>query len=184
VRLKEYEPGKSDGYVRGLDRESTLFFFINFPEETLVGDLLKLFAKHGRVGEVFIPQKLNTWGCRFGFVKFREVKNVGELERMLADIWLGSFKLRVDLSLFAKGSTSVPAKQPVVRTSQGRKEVQPDVSYKNVLVNNLSIEKQGDVLKQKLVEEGRKELVRDIDPHFFSSSEGEFCWKVDKWRGG
>jgi hypothetical protein len=54
-----------------------------------------------------------------------------------------------------------------VRTSQGRKEVQPDVSYKNVLVNNLSIEKQGDVLKQKLVEEGRKELVRDIDPHFF-----------------
>jgi hypothetical protein len=133
----------------------------------LVGDLFKLFAKHGRVGEVFIPQKLNKWGCRFDFVKFREVKNVGELERMLADIWLGSFKLRVDLSLFAKGSTSVPAKQPVVRTSQGRKEVQPDVSYKNVLVNNLSIEKQGDVLKQKLVEEGRKELVRDIDPHFF-----------------
>jgi hypothetical protein len=72
----------------------------------------------------------------------------------------------------------------VARTSQGRKEVQPNVSYKNVLVNNLSIKKQGDVLKQKLVEEGRKELVRDIDPHFFSSSEGEFCWKVGKWRGG
>ncbi|MCI19841.1 RNA recognition motif, partial [Trifolium medium] len=39
----------------------------------------KVFAKFGRVGEVYIPNKVDKWGRRFGFVKFLEVKNAEEL---------------------------------------------------------------------------------------------------------
>jgi hypothetical protein len=81
VRLTEFDPSRSDGYVRRLDREAISFFFTNFPEEVLGGDLWKMFARFGRVGEVYIPQKLNKWGCRFGFVKYMEVKDVSVLER-------------------------------------------------------------------------------------------------------
>ncbi|GAU41064.1 hypothetical protein TSUD_284340 [Trifolium subterraneum] len=141
VRLTEYEPDRSDDYVRRLDREATSFFFTNFPEDALAGNLWKLFAKYGRVGEVYIPQKLNKWGCRFGFVKYREVKNTVELERRLGEVWMGTFKLRVNLSRFAKGSSSNQPKQVTDRTSHGNKEkmVQPGISFKTAVTKNTEV---------------------------------------------
>ncbi|MCI78414.1 hypothetical protein A2U01_0099684, partial [Trifolium medium] len=41
---------------------------------------------------------------RFGFVKFRDVKDARELLDLISNIWLGSFKLRVNLSHFEKGA--------------------------------------------------------------------------------
>jgi hypothetical protein len=41
------------------------------------------FARFGRVGEVYIPNKVDKQGKRFGFVKFREVRDEVELLRML-----------------------------------------------------------------------------------------------------
>jgi len=41
-------------------------------------DLRRLFVSFGKVEEVFIPNKLDRWGKRFGFVKFKEV--VDEVE--------------------------------------------------------------------------------------------------------
>jgi hypothetical protein len=142
VRLTEFDPSRSDGYVRRLDREAISFFFTNFLEEVLGGDLWKMFARFGRVGEVYIPQKLNKWGCRFGFVKYMEVKDVSVLERKLSDLWMGSFKLQVNISRFAKRSSSSQQQQqqpvhhhPDGRLSLGFKEtqVQPGRSYKTVL---------------------------------------------------
>ncbi|MCH80358.1 RNA recognition motif [Trifolium medium] len=137
VRLTEFESERSDGYVRRLDKEATSFFFTNFSEEALAGDLWKKFARFGRVGEVYIPQKLTKWGCRFGFVKYKEVKNVVELERSLGDVWMGTFKLRINLSRFAKGSSSNQSTQVGDRTSPGRNEVevQPGISFRTALVN-------------------------------------------------
>ncbi|MCI71271.1 hypothetical protein A2U01_0092534, partial [Trifolium medium] len=50
-------------------------------------DLWTLYAKHGRVGEVYIPLKRDKRGNRFGFVKFKEVKDVEALSKRLADLW-------------------------------------------------------------------------------------------------
>jgi hypothetical protein len=159
VRLTEYEPGRSDGYVRRLDREATSFFFTNFPEEALADDLWKMFARFGRVGEVYIPQKLNKWGCRFGFVKYMEVKDVGELERCLGDIWMGTFKLRVNISRFAKGSTSNQQKQPGehVRLELKAKQVQQGLSFKTVLENNVPVQKSKENVSAKAMGESTRE---------------------------
>jgi hypothetical protein len=56
--------------------------------------------KYGRVREVYIPKKLDKRGCRFGFVKFLEVKDVDELCDNLQEVWLGSFKLFVNRPRF------------------------------------------------------------------------------------
>jgi hypothetical protein len=66
-------------------------------------DLWGLFNKFGRVGEVYIPNKLDKKGQRFGFVKFKEVSNAKELEGRLGDVWWDSFKLRINLSRFNRG---------------------------------------------------------------------------------
>ncbi|WJX66216.1 hypothetical protein P8452_50795 [Trifolium repens] len=65
-------------------------------------ELWSLFAKHGRVGEVYMPKKRDKWGNRFGFVKFKEVKSVEALSSRLEDVWVGTYKLRINLSKFGR----------------------------------------------------------------------------------
>jgi RNA recognition motif-containing protein len=66
-------------------------------------ELWSAFAHFGRVGDVYIPKKLDKQGRKFGFVKYREVRDARELLVRLEDIWIRTFKLRVNLSRFAKG---------------------------------------------------------------------------------
>ena len=63
-------------YFHNLDQTTTSFLFKNFSDEVRTAELWKTFSWFGRVGEVFIPKKLNRWGRRFGFAKFIDVENV------------------------------------------------------------------------------------------------------------
>jgi RNA recognition motif-containing protein len=104
VRLTEFNRERFSGFVRRLNNEAITYFFTNFPEETMVVDLWRVFAKYGRVGEVYVPNKVDKWGWRFGFAKFLEVQNVEELSSKLEEVWCGSFKLKVNLSRFGRNS--------------------------------------------------------------------------------
>lgn len=58
-----------------LDTTTIPFFFTRIPNEANTTDIWSVFAKYGQVVEVFIPNKLDKWGKRFGFVKFKDVGN-------------------------------------------------------------------------------------------------------------
>jgi hypothetical protein len=124
VRLSEYDSGRGDSFVRKLNREATSFFFTQFSEDTLVVDLWRVFAKFGRVGEVYVPKKLDKWGRRFGFVKYLEVKNVEELSLKLEDVWVGSNKLRINLSFFGRDGKQTSTKNPKTGEEGKRKPVE------------------------------------------------------------
>jgi hypothetical protein len=79
------------GYVHRLDQVATSCFFTNFSEDVKEVDLWPRFARYGRVGEVYIPNKVDKEGRQFGFVKCRDVKDATELLRSISDIWFGSF---------------------------------------------------------------------------------------------
>jgi RNA recognition motif-containing protein len=103
----KYGEGSSGakGYLHRLEQVATSFFFTNFPKEVKEADLWKRFAHFGRVGDVYIPKKVNKQGRRFGFVKYRDLKDAveaTELLRCIYDIWFGSFKLRVNRSKFER----------------------------------------------------------------------------------
>jgi hypothetical protein len=120
-----------------LDQETTSFFFTNVPEEAQVVELWSLFAKHGRVGEVYIPKKRDKWGNRFGFVKYKEVKSVEALSSRLEDVWVGTYKLRVNLSRFSRKKTPTTVdsgKKPTQHgvTEESSKRPQP---FKQALLN-------------------------------------------------
>jgi RNA recognition motif-containing protein len=97
---------KGRGFVHHLDRITTSFFFTNFPLDVKVMELWGLFNKFGKVGEVYIPNKLDKKGQRFGFVKFKEVTDAKELEGRLENVWWESYKLRINLSRFNRGVKS------------------------------------------------------------------------------
>jgi hypothetical protein len=64
------------------------------------------------VGEVYVPNKVDVRGRRFGFAKFLEVKNVEELSKSLEEVWCGTYKLRVNLSRFGRTTNKKPEVQP------------------------------------------------------------------------
>lgn len=80
---KDPESGGPEVVKRGgfchLDNSLSSFFFTKISKKAKTADLRKLFLSFGEVGEVFIPKKLDKWGNRFGFVKFKNVKDEGDL---------------------------------------------------------------------------------------------------------
>ncbi|KAK2426552.1 hypothetical protein QL285_025211 [Trifolium repens] len=118
---------KRRGYVYKVDKNSISFFVSNFPDEFNVGDLWKIFAHYGSVGDVYIPNKVDKWGKKFAFVKFKEVKEVDELSRRLEDVWSGTFKLRVNKARFGRNEQS----SRVTVTAEARSERGPESSNEN-----------------------------------------------------
>ncbi|MCI07766.1 RNA-binding protein 25-like, partial [Trifolium medium] len=86
------------------DGEVTTFYFTNFPDYLTVHDLWERFAGIWRVDEVYIPQKLDRRGKRFGFVRFWEVQNVDGILRKLEDIWFETYKIRANLAMHQRDS--------------------------------------------------------------------------------
>lgn len=60
----------------------------------------KVFLRWDRVIDVCIPQTRDKFGKRFGFVRFLEVKHPKALEEQLDSVWIGTYKLRVNIPAF------------------------------------------------------------------------------------
>ncbi|MCH79256.1 RNA recognition motif [Trifolium medium] len=119
--------GSHRGYIHNVDQTPVSFFITNFPEDSSTEDLWKAFARYGRVGDVYIPSKVDKWGRRFAFMKFREARDVGELSNAMKEVWLGSFKLRTNKSRFAGRSFKSALVEARVRqgvTVKGNKAVE------------------------------------------------------------
>lgn len=121
------------GY-RHLDSTTTPFFFSNIPDGALTTDLWRMF----------IPNKLDRWGHRFGFVKFLEVKDEEALGARLEDVWLRNTHLKVNMARFGRESSKMEVlkKKEVVGGSSAGPSVLPGKTYKTVVRRNIvSIQK-------------------------------------------
>ncbi|KAK2442363.1 zinc finger CCCH domain-containing protein [Trifolium repens] len=141
---------KGKGFVHHLDRITTSFFFTNFPVEVKTMELWGLFNKFGKVGEVYIPNKLDKKGHRFGFVKFKEVTNAKALESRLDNVWWESYKLRINLSRFNRGAKE--ASYPSIQ-SGGEKTLN---TMKGVGQHEVTLVEKGRSFKNALTMEGCK----------------------------
>jgi hypothetical protein len=78
-------------------------------------------------------------GKRFGFVKFREVGDEKELLRRISNIWIDSFRIRINLSKFSRRSdvSQREGKQVPVVSADGKTRggsFKDDRSFKSVLI--------------------------------------------------
>jgi RNA recognition motif-containing protein len=128
------------GYLHRLEQQATTFLFSNFPNGIKGVDLWHRFGRFGKVGDVYIPKRVDKQGRRFGFVKYREVTDATELLRSISDIWFGSFKLRVNRSKFGKyHKPHVNEPQPgVVRSKHNF--IQKGRSFKGALSDTITEE--------------------------------------------
>jgi hypothetical protein len=101
---------ESIGYRNNVGR-TTSFFITNFPTETTSTELWKIFSRYWKVGEVYIPAKLDKAGRKFGFVRFEDVENYQYLLSKIEETWIGTYKIRANLPKFKRGEGQKVAKK-------------------------------------------------------------------------
>ena len=79
----------------------TKFFISNLPKGCTPWDVRYVFEVFGEVASAYIARKYDKFGCRFGFISFKSVKDVKALELRLDGVKMGSNKLRVNIAKFA-----------------------------------------------------------------------------------
>lgn len=105
--------GLSDRRVLNEQQQVFSYYFTIFHANLSLGELNMVFMKWGKVVDLFIPTKRNKQGKQFGFVRFMNVVSPMELEKRLDQIWIGSFKIKVNFMKFG-------------RRSEGKKEQRSD----------------------------------------------------------
>ncbi|CAL0306408.1 unnamed protein product [Lupinus luteus] len=83
-------------------RDSTTFFFTNFPTDHDAKEMWEIFQKWGKVVDVVIPSRLDKYGKKFGFVRFQGVQNSKQMVQKLDRIWIGLHKIWVNLPKFQR----------------------------------------------------------------------------------
>lgn len=87
---------------------SISFFFSNFPDSHGMEEMWKIFHSWGRVNDIYISPRRDKSGRRFGFVDFVDVNQPKVLEAKLDAIWIGTYKLRVNIPRFDSGAVKRP----------------------------------------------------------------------------
>lgn len=83
----------------------TTLFFTHFPEDFSEKNMWGVFAKWGKVVDIFIPGKRNKEGRRFGFVRMVGVDDPAGLARRMDQTFIGNMKLFVNVPRFEKGAS-------------------------------------------------------------------------------
>jgi hypothetical protein len=167
------------GYIHNVDQSSISFFVTNLPDECTMEDLWNVFGRFRRLGDVYIPKKVDKWGRRFAFVKFREEKDEEELCRRLEDVWLGSFKLRVNRSRFSRREEvrekEEGARKEVLMEGEGSKPL--TTSFKAALLRTSTSQEETGVRRNGGVVE-RECLEVEVDGSVLKELEESFVGKL------
>ncbi|KAK7274721.1 hypothetical protein RIF29_15818 [Crotalaria pallida] len=135
------------------------FYFTNFPNEVGSGDLWRTFNRWGKVMDVFIPSKKNKAGKSFGFVRFKDIKNVAELEGKLAQIRWGTQKIMLNVSKFrrheGRSNEKLSIRKETSATTNGEERREGRRSYADVLKKNVD---DPSTLNEQLSAEGIKTI--------------------------
>lgn len=86
----------------GTEKEQVTFYFRNFPDHCSEEDLRRNFEPVGRVEDIFLPEKRDKMGKRFGFVRFRQIEEPGRILERLNKVWIGSYIIRAFLPRFER----------------------------------------------------------------------------------
>ncbi|CAI9296619.1 unnamed protein product [Lactuca saligna] len=85
-------------------KNTVSFYFTNIPPDHNEPELWETFKKFGKIVDIFIARKKKKANQRFGLVRYLGIENVKIFEVKLNKIWLGFFKLRVNLARSQKRS--------------------------------------------------------------------------------
>lgn len=81
----------------------TSFYFTRFPEKVTEVELWNHFSRWGEVKEIFIPNRKNKEGSRYGFVRLKGVADKRRVERDMDNSFIRGVKLHVNIPKYGRG---------------------------------------------------------------------------------
>lgn len=106
------------GYNVAVDNITTSFYFSDFPDDWKVSDMWKSFRPFGTIVDVFVPTKRDKNGRRFGFVRYKGIRDTESLENSLKALWIGEQNIFIKLARFRRPNGSGGIKTPELRGPQ------------------------------------------------------------------
>nr|GEW25607.1 RNA-directed DNA polymerase, eukaryota, reverse transcriptase zinc-binding domain protein [Tanacetum cinerariifolium] len=144
-------------YVKDVEKISTPFFVINFPNSLDAKNLWKEFQPFGRIVDAFIANERSKQDKRFGFVRFLGIHNEEVFAKSLSNVWIGRYHVFVSVSKFQRNpikphaSTQQLPKASHDRPTFNTNNLPPQRSYASVTHaesrNNLSQQSKFDNIK-------------------------------------
>lgn len=86
------------GNIEG--EEVTSYYFSEFPEDYGAKDMFDIFTYFGLMDEVIIPPRRDKRGRRYGFVRYRKVRDERMLEVELDNICIRDKKIHANVPKF------------------------------------------------------------------------------------
>ena len=126
------------------NKDITSFYFTRFGDDITEKDLWYHFKKWGDVREIFIPNQRNYNGRRYGFVRFKEIRDTQYTARQLDKVVIGELKLYVNIPKYGRekprkedvGSKSLNQKvKPQTEGIRARQDQTTPVSYLHALTH-------------------------------------------------
>ena len=105
--------GNHHSYMRANWRDKqdvTSFYFTRFPDDATEKDMWIHFKQVGDVREIFISRKRNRNGKRYGFVRFKGVKDVHQMEKKLDSMIFGGLKMYANTPKFGRARWDIRIK--------------------------------------------------------------------------
>ncbi|KAL3024266.1 hypothetical protein AAZX31_04G110500 [Glycine max] len=85
------------------DVDITSFYFTRFSEEVTKAELWRHFSHWGELKEIFIPNRRNREGKRYGFARFKGVGDRRSVEKELDNSFIRGLKLHVNIPKYGRG---------------------------------------------------------------------------------
>ena len=108
--------GQQQGYIRENWRDKndvSTFYFTRFTEDTTEKELWYHFKRWGDVREIFISKQKNKNGTRFGFTRFKGVKDAHKLAKEMDKMVIGGLKLYVNIPKYGRDTLRMESQRLV-----------------------------------------------------------------------
>ncbi|KAM0067297.1 putative RNA recognition motif domain, nucleotide-binding alpha-beta plait domain superfamily [Helianthus debilis subsp. tardiflorus] len=170
--------GYNEQYRSNKHESGTKFFVSNLPERCSSADLVEVLKRFGDIQGTYIARKYDRLGKRFGFVTFRNVRNLLEMGRNLKDVWIGSYKLFIVLARFVDGQKIPRERETEWKLVQGQdkgKKVSTEAIQNEIVIEQHPVNASGsggrsfrDTLLNKEEDDDLQEIVVEPNVQAFS----------------
>ncbi|KAJ0865336.1 putative RNA recognition motif domain, nucleotide-binding alpha-beta plait domain superfamily [Helianthus annuus] len=126
----------------------TKFYVTNLPTGCTPWEVSEFVKVFGDVAGVCVARKADKEGRKFGFISFRHVVDVKEMERALNGMKMGGFKLIANIARYAKENTGLFDVNREVMNDNLKEPAKPAKEYK--------------IYNQAYVNQGRGRLFSDL----------------------
>lgn len=131
---------------RQTDKQVT-YFFTQFPDNHGAKEMFRIFSMYGEATEVVIPAKRDKIGRRFGFVRFRGVRDVDFFATKLDNIIIGATKMHVNIPRFSRDkpqpkTAPITVGRDIVNDTRAKKDCDAEVDVEDKRGKKVMVEAQ------------------------------------------